>query len=137
MNWREFLTKEKNFETKPINWDYQEHYKKVMSNGDIIYSQEDYAPFLYQLMQKSLKNYREMPAPGEIVNGKVSFITNNYVWIDVNSRQLLYLDKSRETDELLQSIDFGSEIKVMVSEKQNDGDAVRASVNDAMKKFTH
>jgi small subunit ribosomal protein S1 len=85
------------------------------SNGDRVYSRERYAQSFYDLVVgQGEKDLRSMPMVGEIIEGKIFAITEEWMTVDVNYRELVYVKVSKEPTSIITQYGVGDTVAVLI-----------------------
>jgi small subunit ribosomal protein S1 len=84
-------------------------------NGDKVFSREDYAQELYNKMQEFGTDIKPIVNPGEIHDGTIYGIDQNYITVDIGYRELVYVKFGKESDEVKAS-SVGDKTAVLILE---------------------
>lgn len=102
---------------------------KIRSKGDSTLN-EDYLRFLKRIEGgEYIKNLK----PGDVMTGKVVEINKKDVIIDINYKDNVYVDYKTLEADLLDGLQIGSEIEVMITEISDDPYYIKGSVNEIMR----
>ena len=122
----------KNIGMLPDNFDQLVNDNKILkirSKGGSSLN-EDYLRFLKKIEDgQYIKNLK----PGDVMTGTVVEINKKDVIIDINYKDNVYVDYKTLEDDLLDGLQIGSEIEVMITEISDDPYYIRGSVNEIMK----
>jgi len=122
----------KNIGMLPDNFDQLVNDNKILkirSKGGTTLN-EDYLRFLKKIEDgQYIKNLK----PGDVMTGTVVEINKKDVIIDINYKDNVYVDYKTLEDDLLDGLQIGSEIEVMITEISDDPYYIRGSVNEIMK----
>ena len=122
----------KNIGMLPDNFDQLVNDNKILkirSKGGTSLN-EDYLRFLKKIEEG---NYIKNLKPGDVMTGNVVEINKKDVIIDINYKDNVYVDYKTLEDDLLDGLQIGSEIEVMITEISDDPYYIRGSVNEIMK----
>ena len=84
-------------------------------DGDLVFSREPYAQELYDRMKGAMVNIKPQLFVGEIHDGTIHGVTEEYITIDINYRELVYVKSNKESDEVRQLLP-GAETAVLITE---------------------
>ena len=84
-------------------------------DGDQVFSREPYAQELYDLMKGASQNIKPELFIGEIHDGTIHGVTEEWITIDINYREMVYVKSSKESDEVRQLLP-GAETAVLITE---------------------
>lgn len=85
-------------------------------NGDRVYSKEKYAQELYDLLAGGTsEDLRAKIRVGEIIDGKIFAISQEWMTVDVNYRELVYVKLSKEPSTLVADYRVGDEVAVLIT----------------------
>jgi len=84
-------------------------------DGDHVYSREPYAQDLYDLMKGHGKDIKPQLFVGEIHEGIIHGVDQEYITVDINYRELVYIKANKESDEVRQLLP-GAETAVLITE---------------------
>jgi len=100
--------------------------------GDRVYSREPYAQELYDLMEghNSMSNMRSSLSIGDIVDGKIFAITSEWITVDVNYREMVYIKVSKEPSWIIEDYRPGDEVAVLI---QTEEDHIIGSISGGIK----
>lgn len=103
-------------------------------NGDKVYSREPYAQSMYELItgHSSMSNMRSSIEVGQIIDGKIFAIGTEWITVDVDYREMVYVKISKEPSFILEECRPGDEVSVLISSTE-DGEQVIGSVSGGMK----
>lgn len=90
------------------------HIKTV--GKDKVYSRDSYAQELYNIYNGhySVQNIRATVSPGEIVEGKIYGITSEWITVDANFRELIYVKVSKEPASIIENYKPGDEVALLI-----------------------
>jgi len=100
--------------------------------GDKVYSREPYAQEMYDLMEEhnSMSNIRSSVTEGEIIDGKVFAISSDWITVDVNWREMVYVKTSKEPRYIIEDYRPGDDVSVLIQARE---DHVLGSISGGMK----
>ena len=103
-------------------------------NGDKVYSRESYAQDLYDLMEghEKMTNVISNVKTGEIVDGKIFGISSEWMTVDVDYRELIYVKLSKEPRSVLENYTVGDAVSVLITEHA-DNHLTVGSISGGMK----
>ena len=84
-------------------------------DGDKVYSREPYAQELYDAMEGFGQDMKPIVNEGEIHDGTIYAIDQNYITVDISYRELVYVKFSKESPEV-QASSVGDETAVLITE---------------------
>tara|TARA_R100000541_G_scaffold52003_2_gene59617 strand:+ start:1135 stop:2430 length:1296 start_codon:yes stop_codon:yes gene_type:complete len=84
-------------------------------DGDQVFSREPYAQELYDIMKGAMVNIKPQLFIGEIHDGTIHGVTEEYITIDINYRELVYVKANKESEEVRQLLP-GAETAVLITE---------------------
>lgn len=84
-------------------------------DGDKVYSREPYAQELYNKMESYGIDVKPSVNPGEIHEGTIYGIDQQYITVDVGYRELIYVNFSKESD-IVKAASVGDETAVLITE---------------------
>ena len=84
---------------------------------DRVYSRESYAQELYNLYtdHPSVQNIKATATPGELVEGKIYGITSEWITVDANFRELIYIKTSKEPVSIVEDYKPGDDVSVLIT----------------------
>ena len=85
------------------------------NDGDKVYSREPYAQELYDMMENYGKDIKPVINEGEIHEGTIHAIDRDYITVDINYRELVYVKFGKESAEV-QASSVGDETAVLITE---------------------
>lgn len=102
-------------------------------NGDKVFSRDSYAQDLYDIMSNHeiTTNIRSIVKPGEIIDGKIFGITTDWMTVDANYRELIYVKLAKEPKSVLENYTVGDEVAVLITENK-DTHLVVGSISGGM-----
>jgi small subunit ribosomal protein S1 len=102
--------------------------------GDRVYSRESYAQEMYDLINghSISTNLRPNLSSGEIVDGIIHAISKEWLTVDVNYRELIYVKLSKEPANVVVDFKPGDSVSVLVLSK-DEGSQVFGSISGGMK----
>lgn len=105
-------------------------------NGDIVYSRESYAQELYNLMEGHLShhNVKTQIKVDEIYEGTIHAISGEWITVDIDYRELIYVKYGREPDHV-KALKVGEKTAVLITNlKENT--YVLGSISGGIKQKT-
>jgi ribosomal protein S1 len=101
-------------------------------NGERVFSRESYAQELYDAItgHSSMSNMRSTVDMGEIVDGKIFNISEEWMSVDVNYREMVYVKLSKEPKYIIEEYKPGDEVSVLINSKE---DQILGSISGGMK----
>lgn len=86
-------------------------------NGDKVYSRESYAQELYDVFNghSTTHNVRPKVSIGDIVEGKIFGISEEWMTVDVSYREMIYVKLSKEPASVLEEYRAGDVVSVLVT----------------------
>lgn len=102
---------------------------KIRSKGNTTLT-EDYLFFLKKIEEgKYIKNLRS----GDVMTGKVVEINKKDIIIDINYKDNVFVDAKTLDADVLEELQIGNDIEVMISEINDSPYSIRGSVNEIRK----
>lgn len=103
-------------------------------NGDRVFSRESYAQKLYEVYIGSKEQVHSELEAGEIVDGKIFAITSDWISVDVNYRELVYVKTSKEPRYIIEDYRVGDQVSVLINTSiGNELGHVSGSISGGMK----
>lgn len=103
-------------------------------NGDRVFSRESYAQKLYEVYIGSKGQFIPGLVSGEIVDGKIFAITSDWISVDVNYRELVYVKTSKEPRYIIEEYRIGDQVSVLINTSSGDETGhVSGSISGGMK----
>lgn len=102
---------------------------KIRSKGKTTLN-EDYLKFLKRIEGGE---YTKNLKPGDVMTGKVVEINKKDVIIDINYKDNVFVDYKTLEADLLDGLQIGSDIEVMITEISDDPYYIKGSVNEIMR----
>jgi ribosomal protein S1 len=101
-------------------------------NGERVFSRESYAQEMYDAItgHSSMSNMRSTVDMGEIVDGKIFNISEEWMSVDVNYREMVYVKLSKEPKYIIEEYKPGDEVSVLINSKE---DQILGSISGGMK----
>lgn len=86
-------------------------------NGDKVFSRESYAQELYEIMNgySSMQNMVSSVSIGDIVEGKIFGISEEWMTVDVSYREMIYVKLSKEPASILEEYRAGDVVSVLIT----------------------
>lgn len=102
------------------------------SHGEKVYSKEKYAQELYDLItgHTSTTDLRTSLNIGDIIDGKIFGVTEEWMTVDANYRELVYVKLSKEPRYIKEDYSPGNDVSVLITDNT---DQVIGSVSGGMK----
>ena len=85
------------------------------NNGDKVYSRESYAQELYDMMEGFNSQVKPEVFPGEIHEGIIYSIDQQWITVDIGYRELVYVKFGKES-EMVQASSVGDETAVLITD---------------------
>lgn len=103
-------------------------------NGEKVYSREPYAQEMYDLItgHSSMSNMRSYVNVGEIIGGKIFGVSSEWITVDVDYREMIYVKTSKEPAYILEDYRPGDEVSVLITSKE-EGEQILGSVSGGIK----
>jgi len=119
----------------------RKHNQHIKTNNlkDKIYCREPYAQKLYDLYigHNSVQNMRTNVSAGEIVDGKVYAVSSEWMTVDVDYREMVYVQLSKEPQHVIEDYKPGDEVSVLITsdgyDTMSNNSHVTGSVSGGMK----
>lgn len=86
-------------------------------HGDKVFSRESYAQELYDIMNgySSMQNMVSSVSVGDIVEGKIFGISEEWMTVDVSYREMIYVKLSKEPASILEEYRAGDVVSVLIT----------------------
>lgn len=109
-----------------------QNYHLKTKDGERVYSKEKYAQELYNLISghDSTNNLNSTVNIGDVLDGTVYSMTSDWLTVDVNYRELVYVKLSKEPQHVIDEYLPGEEVSVLITE--NEGQVI-GSISGGMK----
>ena len=99
------------------------------NNGDKVFSREPYAQELYDLMEGYSAKIKPIINEGEIHAGTIHAVTQEWITIDINYRELVYVKAGKESEEVRGMLP-GDEAAVLITDTKG---TLSGSITGGMK----
>ena len=102
------------------------------SNRDRVYSRETYAQELYDLItgHASTTDLKAELNIGDIIDGKIYGVTSEWMTVDANYRELVYVKLSKEPKYIKEEYTPGDDVSVLITDNE---DQIIGSISGGMK----
>ena len=84
-------------------------------HGDHVYSRESYAQEMYDILSEHSQEIKPQLFEGEIHEGIIYAVDQNWITIDINYRELVYVKAAKESEEVRQLLP-GAETAVLITD---------------------
>ena len=90
---------------------------KTTNLKDRVFCRESYAQQMYDVLQghEGTDNIRPIVEPGDIIDGKIYAVSSEWMTVDVNYREMVYVQLSKEPQHVIEDYKPGDEVSVLIT----------------------